>query len=85
MGRNDIEIILDSGSVIPKPAVPSVLTATLHSGRLGPLYRELRDRGATILAPPFEVIWQEGVQQLDVGDLDGNVLVFHGDRPDGDC
>ncbi len=81
VGRSDIEIILDSGSVIPRAAVPSVLTVTLHEGRLGPLHRELRDRGARILSPPFEVTWQEGMHQFDVEDVDGNILVFHGEKP----
>ncbi len=38
-------------------------------------------RGAKITAMPFAVQWQEGINQFDVEDLDGNVLLFWGDEP----
>ena len=78
--RGDLSVILDSGSVVPKPAGPSVLTLSIQN--LGELHRELAGRGASIVAPPFEVIWQKNTCQFDVEDLDGNLLVFWGDKPD---
>ncbi len=83
VGRNGLEIILDSESTIPRASAPSVLSMTLHaSDKLGALYRELKDRGANISAPPFEVVWENDLYQLDVEDLDGNVLVFWGEKPE---
>lgn len=83
VGRNDIDIILDGGSVLPRAARPSVLGMSLHKPEtLGALHREFAERGAKITTPPFAVIWQEGVYQFDVEDLDGNVLMFCGDKPE---
>ena len=45
------------------------------------LHRELVGRGANIVTPLFEVIWQKNQYQFDVEDLDGNLLVFWGDNP----
>jgi uncharacterized glyoxalase superfamily protein PhnB len=78
--RGDLNVILDSASVLPKPAGPSVVTLSLNPATFEELHRDLAARGATITAPPFPVIWDEGIQQFDVEDLDGNVLVFWGDR-----
>jgi len=83
VSRSGLNIILDSDSVIPKPSTPSVLSMTLQQPEaLGALYRELKDRGAKILSPPFEVIWEKNLYQFDVEDPDGNVLVFWGEKPD---
>lgn len=77
--RGDLSVILDSESVVPKPAGPSVLTMSVEN--LGELHRELVRRGANIVTPLFEVIWQKNTFQFDVEDLDGNLLVFWGDEP----
>ena len=80
--RDDLSVILDSGSVLPKPAGPSVLTLSLHAPEtLGQLHRELAGRGARIVAPPFAVVWQDNTYQFDVEDLDGNILTFWGEKP----
>lgn len=82
VSRNGLEIILDARSAIPKASIPSVLSMTLHRPEeLGALHGEFKRRGATITASPFEVVWEKGLYQLDVEDLDGNVLVFWGDGP----
>ncbi len=83
VGRNGLDLILDAGSVIPRPAGRSVASMTLHAPeQLGSLHRQLADRGARIGQAPFEVSWQAGLYQLDVLDPDGNVLVFWGDAPE---
>ena len=83
VSRNGLDVILDSASVIPRASPPTVLSMTLHQPQqLGALYQELNDRGAKISAAPFEVVWEKDLYQLDVEDLDGNVLVFWGDRPE---
>lgn len=74
--RGELSVILDSASVVPKPAGPSVLT--LSVANLSGLHRELAGRGANIVTPPFEVVWQKNTFQFDVQDLDGNLLVFWG-------
>ncbi len=82
VGRNGLDIILDSGSAIPSAQSPSVLSMSLHdSDALGALYEEFSSRGAATNGPPSEVSWQQGVFQFEVKDLDGNVLVFWGDGP----
>ena len=83
VGRAELDIILDRGSVLPGAGVPSVVGMVLHQPeQLGRLYREMKDRGAKISAEPFKVVWQEGVYQFDVQDLDGNTLMFCGDKPE---
>ena len=77
--RGDLSVILDSGSLVPKPAGPSVVTLSIENPR--ELHRELVGRGANIVTPPFEVVWQKNTLQFDVQDLDGNLLVFWGDEP----
>ena len=77
--RGDLSLILDSESVVPKPAGPSVLTLSIEN--LSELHRELVGRGANIVTPPFEVVWQKNTLQFDVEDIDGNLLVFWGDKP----
>jgi predicted enzyme related to lactoylglutathione lyase len=77
--RGDLAVILDSGSAVPKPPGPSVVTLSVDN--LGELHRELAGRGANIVAPLFEVSWQKNSCQFDVEDLDGNLLVFWGDKP----
>jgi hypothetical protein len=74
--RGDLSVILDSESVVPKPAGRSVLTLSIEN--LSELHRELVGRGANIVTPPFEVVWQKNTLQFDVEDLDGNLLVFWG-------
>lgn len=82
VGRNGLDLILDSKSSIPRARTPSVLSMSLHDAdALGLLYEELSSRGAITGGPPSEVPWQQGVFQLTVEDLDGNVLVFWGDEP----
>jgi hypothetical protein len=76
--RGDLSVILDSGSALPKPAGPSVLTLSIEN--LIELHRELVGRGANIVTAPFEVVWQKNTCQFDVEDLDGNLLVFWGDK-----
>lgn len=78
--RGDLSVILDSGSVVPKPAGSSVVTLSVDN--LIDLHRELVERGANIATPLFEVIWQKDAYQFDVEDLDGNLLVFWGGKPD---
>ena len=78
VGRDGLDVILDAGSAIPRAAVPSVVSMSV--GDLAALHKDLQKRGARITAPPFAVEWQEGICQFDVEDLDGNVLVFWGDR-----
>ena len=81
VGRNGLDVILASRSVTPRAGVPSVLCLSLHApGNLEALQREFEDRGARIVTPPFEVAWQEGTLQLEVEDLDGNVLIFWGEK-----
>ena len=83
VGRNGLDVILASRSVTPRAGVPAVLCLSLHEpGNLEALQRELEDRGARIVATCFEVAWQEGTLQLEVEDLDGNVLIFWGERRD---
>jgi uncharacterized glyoxalase superfamily protein PhnB len=77
--RGDLSVILDSDSVVPKPAGSSVLTLSVEN--LIELHGELVGRGAKIVTPLFEVIWQQNTCQFDVEDLDGNVLVFWGGKP----
>jgi len=82
VGRSGVDVILDCGSVIRRPATPSVLSLSLHKPEtLGELFRELKERGAKIVAPPFAVVWQKDTYEMDVEDLDGNVLVFWGEKP----
>ncbi len=77
--RGGCELILDEATVLPKPGSTSVLAMTLHAEeRLGDLHRELEARGAHIARAPFEVSWSPDLQELDVEDPDGNVLVFWG-------
>ena len=81
VGRNGLDVILASRDVTPRAGVPSVLCLSLHEpGNLEALQRELEDRGARIVASCFEVTWQEGTLQLEVEDLDGNVLLFWGEK-----
>ena len=78
VGRDGCDIILDSSSVLSKPGTTSALSLSVNN--LGTLDRELKDRGATITAPPFSTVWQRNVYQFDVIDLDGNMLMFWGDK-----
>lgn len=83
VGRNGLEIMLNAKSVIPKPAIPTVLTMTLHrADQLDTLYNEFLSRGATIATPPFEVVWEHNLFQFDVEDPDGNKLIFWGNQPE---
>jgi hypothetical protein len=77
--RGELSVILDSGSAVPKPAGPSVVTLSIQN--VTELHRELAGRGANVAKPPFEVVWQKNTLQFDVEDLDGNLLVFWGDKP----
>jgi len=82
VGRNGLDLILDSQSVLPKPAGASVLSIVFDKPEiLGKMYREFEDRGAKIVSHPFPVVWQEDTYELDVEDLDGNVLTFWGGKP----
>ncbi|MGH0029296.1 MAG: VOC family protein [Myxococcota bacterium] len=82
VGRNGLDLILDSSSSIPRARIPSVLSMSLHDSHgLDELYQEFSRRGATTQGPPSEVSWQQGVVQFEVLDLDGNILVFWGDTP----
>jgi hypothetical protein len=59
VGRGGFDLILDSDSVLPRPANPSVVTFSLHKPHgLGDLHREFVRRGADVLCEPFPVIWQ---------------------------
>ena len=80
VGRRGVEVILEDGtSAVPRSSGPVVLSLTLHDEEaLGALRDELRERGAKIVAEPFEVVWAPGVHQLEVEDLDGNQLIFWG-------
>lgn len=82
VGRNGLDIILDSHSSIPKASIPSVLSMSLHQAeQLGVLHHDFKLRGAKVTASPFEVVWEENLFQLDVEDLDGNILIFWGEKP----
>lgn len=82
VGRDGLDIILDSDSVLPKPSGSSVLSIVFDKPEaLGKIYRDLKDRGAKIAAHPFQVIWQEDTYELDVEDIDGNILTFSGGKP----
>jgi uncharacterized glyoxalase superfamily protein PhnB len=77
--RGGIDIILDARSAMPRPSGTSVLTFSLHRPEnLDELFQRFRERGAKVVAEPFPVVWQEGVRQFDVADLDGNLLLFWG-------
>jgi uncharacterized glyoxalase superfamily protein PhnB len=81
VGRDGLDIILDASSVLPKPAGPSVLSMSLRDAtKLDALYEELSERGAKIRTTPFQAVWQEDVRQFEVEDLDGNVLMFWGEK-----
>jgi catechol 2,3-dioxygenase-like lactoylglutathione lyase family enzyme len=83
VGRNGLGLILDSQSVLPKPTGSSALSIVFDKPEtLGKIYRELKDRGAKIVAHPFPVVWQEDTYELDVEDLDGNLLTFWGGKPE---
>jgi hypothetical protein len=61
VGRGGLDIILDAGSVLPKPATPTVLSMSLHAGdQLGALHREFSERGAKVLSAPFGGALAEG-------------------------
>lgn len=77
--RGDLSVILDSESSVPKPTGTSVLALSVEA--FDDLHRELAGRGAKIVTPPFAVAWQENTYQFDVEDLDGNRLVFWGEKP----
>jgi catechol 2,3-dioxygenase-like lactoylglutathione lyase family enzyme len=82
VGRNGLDVILDSQSVLPKPTGPSVLSIVFDRPEtFGKMYQELKDRGARIVTHPFPVVWQEDTYELDVEDLDGNILTFWGGNP----
>jgi hypothetical protein len=78
VSRDGMDIILDSASVIPRAAIPSVVSVSVND--LSGLHRDFRERGAKVVAAPFAVAWQAGVLQFDIEDLDGNILVFWGDE-----
>lgn len=80
VSRRGIDVILDAASVLPRPGSTSVLALSADE-RLGAVHQELAGRGAKITRAPFEVVWQAGVYQFDVEDLDGNVLIFWGAAP----
>jgi hypothetical protein len=81
VGRDEISVILDCGSVLPRPATPSVLSVSVDKPEtLAELHREFTDRGARVGAP-FAVVWQKNINQMDVEDLDGNILMFWADKP----
>lgn len=83
VGRNGFDIILDSKSAIPKPATPSVISLSLHQPEeLGTLYREFQSRGAIVVSAPVEVPWEKGLYQLQVEDIDSNILILWGQKPE---
>ena len=78
--RRGIELILQHGSVVPSSKSPAVIAMSMYAeNRLGDLHEELTKRGAVIRKPPFPVIWQHGVYQMEIEDLDGNLLLFWGE------
>lgn len=79
VGRDGLDLILDCGSVIPRAAMPSVISASVPDLRA--LHAELETRGASLASSPAPVPWQQGVEQFVAHDLDGNVLVFWCDVP----
>ena len=79
VGRDGLDLILDSGSVIPRAAIPSVVSVSV--GNVSALYGELEAAGARITERPAPVHWQPGLLQLVIEDPDGNQLVFWGDAP----
>ena len=82
VGRNGLDVILDSQSSIPRPSSPSVLAMTLHEAQnIGALYREFEARDANVGGVPAEALWEKGLFQFEVKDLEGNALVFWGEEP----
>ena len=82
VGRNGLDLILDSASAIPRASGSSVVAMTLHAPeKLGALYEEYTSKGARTSGVPAEAPWEPGLYQFDVRDPDGNVLVFWGERP----
>ena len=78
--RGGLQIILDGGTELPRPAGSSVLSLTLHAHEgLAALHRDLTARGAKVRNAPFAVSWEKGTYQFDAEDLDGNVLCFWGE------
>jgi len=78
--RKGIELILENGTVVPSSQRPVVIAMSMYTlGTLGDLHEELTKRGALVRKAPFQVIWQQGVHQMEVEDLDGNLLLFWGE------
>ena len=81
VGRQGIDIILDGGTKMARPAQPSVLSLSLHPpSLLGALYREFEQLGAILTGPPVAAHWQKGIWEFHAKDLDGNVLSFSADE-----
>lgn len=75
--RGGIDIILDAESAMTRPTGTSVFTFSLHQPEnLDALFQSFQERGATVAAQPFDVVWQEGARQFDIADPDGNLLIF---------
>ena len=81
--RNGLEIMLGQRDLDPSGSSNTVLSQSLRDpDRLGDLYQLLKKRGARVSSEPYEVAWQHGTYELRVEDVDGNVLLFWGNKPD---
>ena len=80
--RNGLEVMLGRKALEQGAATRTVLSMSLHDpGKLGELHQQFQDGGAKIVSSPFEVTWQKGTFELRVEDLDGNLLLFWGNKP----
>lgn len=82
VSRNGVTLILNQNAAFPRASAPSVVSVTLDDSPTAPglerLHQELVRSGARVTRAPFKVVWDAHVHQMDVGDLDGNVLMFWG-------
>jgi hypothetical protein len=80
--RNGLEVMLGHKELEEGTTTKAVLSMSLRDpGKLGELHRQFRDCGAKIVTPPIEVQWQKGTFELRGEDLDGNLLLFWGNKP----
>lgn len=77
--RGGIQLIVQKDSAVQGSQGPVVTAISFYKERQLPhFHEELVERGALIRRAPTPVPWQEGVHQMEVEDLDGNVFLFWG-------
>jgi hypothetical protein len=80
--RNGLEVMLGHKELEQGTTTRTVLCMSLRDpGKLGEPHRQFQESDAKIVTPPTEVKWQKGTFELRVEDLDGNLLLFWGNRP----